>query len=347
MKTYLLPKEGQFYKANLHCHTTFSDGRLTPEEIKEEYKSKGYSVVAYTDHDILIPHPELADETFLPLNGYEIEVNEEREGAFADIKTCHICMIALEQDNLKQVCWHREKYLSANAVKHRDQVQFYEEEPDYERKYSPQCISDIMRRGREHGFFVTYNHPAWSGENYEQYSRYENMNAMEICNYGCYSAGYEDYTPGIYDDMLRAGKRIFCIGSDDNHNASAHDDPRWDSGGAWIVIKADKLEYRTITKALEEGNFYASQGPEIYELWIEDDKLCVVCSDADKIVLSTANRRIMCVLAGEGEVLNRAEFDLKESDILTKGGYIRITVRDFNGKHANTNAYFLDELRGR
>ena len=34
MKKYLLPKDGTFYKANLHCHTTLSDGHLTPEEIK-------------------------------------------------------------------------------------------------------------------------------------------------------------------------------------------------------------------------------------------------------------------------------------------------------------------------
>lgn len=34
---YLLPKEGTFYKANLHCHTVVSDGDLTPEQVKEAY----------------------------------------------------------------------------------------------------------------------------------------------------------------------------------------------------------------------------------------------------------------------------------------------------------------------
>ena len=33
MKKYLLPENGQFYKANLHCHSTVSDGHLTPEEM--------------------------------------------------------------------------------------------------------------------------------------------------------------------------------------------------------------------------------------------------------------------------------------------------------------------------
>ena len=33
MKKYLLPETGNFYKANLHVHTTISDGALSPEEI--------------------------------------------------------------------------------------------------------------------------------------------------------------------------------------------------------------------------------------------------------------------------------------------------------------------------
>ena len=78
MKKYLLPETGNFYKANLHCHTTVSDGKWTPEEVKKNYMAMSYSVIAYTDHDVLIPHPELADENFLPLNSYEMAVNAPR-----------------------------------------------------------------------------------------------------------------------------------------------------------------------------------------------------------------------------------------------------------------------------
>ena len=41
MKKYLLPQIGCFYKANLHCHTTVSDGSITPEEIKTFIREKG------------------------------------------------------------------------------------------------------------------------------------------------------------------------------------------------------------------------------------------------------------------------------------------------------------------
>ncbi|MBQ7302828.1 MAG: PHP domain-containing protein, partial [Clostridia bacterium] len=67
MKVYLLPESGRFYKANLHCHSDLSDGALPPAEIKRRYMEHGYSIVAFTDHDVLLPHTDLASEDFLPL----------------------------------------------------------------------------------------------------------------------------------------------------------------------------------------------------------------------------------------------------------------------------------------
>lgn len=139
MKKYLLPETGNFYKANLHCHTTVSDGQWTPEEVKKNYMAMGYSVIAYTDHDVLIPHPELAEEGFLPLNSYEMEVNAP--GPWNKLaKCCHMCFIALDPDNVTQVCWHRSKYTWGNAKSiYAPQVRFDENEPDYERIYSPEA----------------------------------------------------------------------------------------------------------------------------------------------------------------------------------------------------------------
>ena len=77
MKKYLLPKDGRFYKANLHCHTNYSDGTMTPQQVKEHYMAHGYSIVAYTDHHIMVPHMELRDADFLPLIGVELNVDED------------------------------------------------------------------------------------------------------------------------------------------------------------------------------------------------------------------------------------------------------------------------------
>ena len=332
MKKYLLPNQGNCYKANLHCHTDLSDGALTPAQVKEEYKKRGYSIVAYTDHDVMIPHPELNDEEFLALNGYEMEIFEPGEGVLMHRRTCHMCLVALEPDNLKQVCYHREKYLFGNAVNQRDKIDFYRDEPDYERSYDAECVSDMMKQGREHGFFVTYNHPTWSGEGYDMYMNFHHMHAMEIWNSGCNTEGHDEYNPRVYADMLRGGKRIYCIGADDNHGTK-------EIGKAWIVVKADKLEYRTITKALEEGNFYSSEGPEIKALWVEDGVIHVECSDAAMIRFSYVDRRINTFRAEEGKMLNEASVEL-----YPLSGYVRVTIEDAQGRRAESNAYFLDEF---
>ena len=91
MRQYLLPEKGNFYKANMHMHTTVSDGCWTPEQAKEEYKKRGYSIMAYTDHEVMIPHDELNDENFLTILSTEIAVNAPwSEKGFWYVPTYHI-----------------------------------------------------------------------------------------------------------------------------------------------------------------------------------------------------------------------------------------------------------------
>lgn len=339
MKKFLLPENGNFYKANLHCHSTISDGHLTPEQLKEAYLAKGYSIIAYTDHDVMIPHPELADENFLPLTSYEMEVTEPKKADFSDARTCHLCYIALSPENTRQVCYHRSAYVWGNAVPYRSRIDFDHDAPDYVRRYTAEGINDMIRIGRENGFFVTYNHPTWSLEDESIYSGYEGMNAMEICNYGCVCMGYDDRNSHQYDDLLRQGKRIFCIATDDNHNRYPATSRHWDSFGGFTVIKADKLEYKTITDALVKGDFYASEAPLINELWFEDGRIHVTCSSADRVMLTTGIRAAEFVYDESGEGITEAEFEVKPNY-----GYVRLTVIDKQGYSAYTNAYFTDEL---
>ena len=137
MKKYLISDELNSYKANLHTHSTCSDGGLTPEEIKEHYKERGYSIISYTDHDVFITHNELTDPDFLVLNGYELEVNQPAAKVSPitkNGKTCHMCLIALEPDKETPVCWHREKYIPAKSIPHKDEVKFDPNVPDYDRE---------------------------------------------------------------------------------------------------------------------------------------------------------------------------------------------------------------------
>jgi len=334
MKKYLIKKTGKFYKANLHCHTTVSDGSKTPEEIKELYKSLGYSIVAYTDHDVFIPHNDLTDETFLALNGYEVEINDEnRHPITTEKKRCHLCFVALDKDNKTQVCWHREKYLFGNAKDWAKKVKYDETLPDYEREYTPECINDMIKIARNANFFVTYNHPVWSCEDYTNYTKYKGMNAMEIVNYASLYEGFAEKCEREYDDIIRTGNRIYGICADDNHNHGN------DYGGGYIQIKADKLDYESIAKSLKTGQFYASTGPEIKSIYLEGDKLTIKTSGVKTIRYNTGKVRAEVVHADKGKTINTATFTVKDDDC-----YFRVTAVDKYGECAYTNAYFIDEI---
>ena len=338
MKKMLLDGSLNRYKANLHCHTNVSDGQLSPQEVKDLYVRNGYSVVAYTDHDVMIAHDELNDENFLALHGYEMEVTDE---FFPDMthKTCHICMIQRNPDDMRQVCWHREKYLFGNAPLYKDRVKFDESLPDFERAHNGETISKMMQMGRDNGFFVTYNHPTWSQEVAEDYMNYHGMHAMEICNYSCFINGYEEYNPSVYDEMLKGGEHIFCIGADDNHNEQPETSLASDSCGAFTVIFAKELTYKAVTDALFEGRFYASQGPEIYSLYYEDGRIYLKCSPAVRIFSSTNRRRTWSWYMEDNKPLTEVSFKVHDQD-----KYLRFTVVDEFGRHANTVAYWRDDL---
>lgn len=61
-----------FFKGNLHCHTTVSDGVLTPEEVVSLYRDMGYDFLALTDHRALSSPTHLEGDMLL-LSGMEMD----------------------------------------------------------------------------------------------------------------------------------------------------------------------------------------------------------------------------------------------------------------------------------
>jgi len=63
---------GRWYKAALHTHTSSSDGALRPDEAAELYRSRGYDVLALTDHERSNDIRGLSGPGFLVINGIEL-----------------------------------------------------------------------------------------------------------------------------------------------------------------------------------------------------------------------------------------------------------------------------------
>ena len=346
MKHILLPEAGngmQYYRANLHCHSTISDGGKTVEELKRDYMKNGYSIIAFTDHEAFVPHNDLTDENFLALNGYELSINERDRQGGEDNRCCHLCFVALTPDNFTDVCYHRTKYI---GEKYRDIIVHDENAPDFEREYTPECINEMIKRGVQGGFFVTYNHPVWSLESYPEYTKYHGMHAMEISNFASIVAGWDDDNGHCYEDMLNGGERLFCVGADDNHNRVPDTDPACGSYGGYTEIAAPSLTYEDIADALKNGRFYAStgdyteKGPKILSLTYEDGKVHIKTGDARSIYITHNTRCAHAANAKKEESVNEAEFSVD-----TDAKWFRLTVVDHRGFKSYTNAYFPAALK--
>ncbi len=332
-REYLLSESGTDYRANLHCHTKLSDGEMTPIEVKEFYKKEGYSIVAYTDHDVFIPHPELCDSEFLALNGFEAEFHDWNETTRNRRRTTHINMIALDKNIENQPCFCRDGYIYFTPQSSKDMVKFDETKPDFIRKYLPENVNLYMKKCKEEGFFVTYNHPTWSRESLNEYGKYEEMNALEIMNGGTLESGYFEYNAHAFDDLLRQGKKICCVAGDDNHSD-------FDAFWAWTVIRADALTYKDVANSLKTGNFYATNGPEFKSLYVEDGKMFAETEGEVKdIIFSTGVRHVKHFYDKKTGAVTKGEFEFncKEDE------YVRVTLIGKDGTFAFSNPYFIKD----
>ncbi|MBQ1269617.1 MAG: PHP domain-containing protein [Clostridia bacterium] len=342
MKQYLLPKEGKFYKANLHMHTTISDGRMTLEETKEEYQKRGYSIVAFTDHEILLPHEDLTDENFLAITSVEYACNKPTPvNDFSDVTAVHINIYSPEPGRTYSPIFSENRFW----IEHTKQYVTDEmRKSDYKMLYGVDKINHMIRLANEQGFLVSYNHPVWSLQNYPDYAGLNGVWGVEVHNHGCAIAGYPD-TVVPFDDLLRQGKRVVPLATDDAHSMK-------DCFGGFNMIKAQELTYDAIFDAMKKGDLYASTGPEIYDLYVEDGEIHVSCSPAAEIMLTTDRRYAGVKKATDGP-LTEAVFGIKgffyqNEEITAKTDhkpYVRITVKDMAGNCAYTRAYFEEELK--
>lgn len=328
----LLDADKPYFKANLHGHTTMSDGVYSPEEVKAHYKKNGYSVIAYTDHEHLIDNSHLNDEDFLAITSCEVAIKQFPEQSTLKnqrMKVTHLNFYALDPHNTVTPCYSStaDHFINDNC---RHLVRF---EGEYERVYSPEGINEMIRIAKEKGFIVSYNHPSWSLENAFDYVSYEGLWAVEIYNHGCVKGGIHD-DEAVFDDILRTGKKIYCTACDDSHNFAPFGSPYNDSCGGWVCINADKLEYGEIMRALQNGDFYASSGPAIESLTQDGNTVTVRTSPCRYIHLITEGRRRRAAIAEEGKTITEATFELMEND-----GYFRIRTEDEHGKRAYTQAY--------
>lgn len=307
MRTYLLPPEGNLYKANLHCHTTVSDGVFSPAQIKDFYKARGYHAVAFTDHQVCVPHPELNDDSFVALTGIEIAYGIRKSTSI------HACGIA------------------------RDPMALLEH---------PNTIENDIRQLNagigllnERNFITTLNHPRWSGLSAADIAAIEGCANMEVVNgYEMVLDGYGD-SSACYEAELRAGRRIRPVAADDSHKKRPSGEPGYEYFRGFTVLKAPELSYSALIDALDRGAFYASTGPMIQNLWLEDGILHLECSPVCGVYVHGSLYHHRFGTVTDEDTITRLDIDLGST--FAGSAYLFVKVVNTRGERAWTPPLWL------
>lgn len=293
---------GTFWRGNLHTHSDLSDGALPPAEVCRRYQTEGYDFIALTDHFVGAFDYPIADTVPFRNDGFTTILGAElHSGAMENGELWHILAVGLP--------------------------------PDFAPTHSPAFVPvpdqesgpEVAARARAAGAFVAIAHPQWSGMTMADARSITAAHAVEIYNHGC-AVECDRADGAFYADLLMSeGRDVTLIATDDAHFHAA------DHFGGWVMVKATANEPDLLLEALKRGDFYASQGPELRNVQVLEDRIVVTCSAVATVVVQGHGSVSPAV---HGASMTHAEIPRER---LRNSPWIRVTVIDAAGRRAWSN----------
>jgi hypothetical protein len=171
--------DGEWFKGNLHVHTTESDGKLSPQEVVAAYAGHGYDFLSITDHRKVTDVAALDSMGMLLLPGMEMDGGKTQvDGSY------HIVAIGGQPGLAPEQSWSAQELI------------------DY---------------GVEHCEFVFMAHPAWLSQNINDFTSLDGFLGMEVYNTTCHHGIGRGHSEVHWDDLLATGRRAFGFAVDDAH----------------------------------------------------------------------------------------------------------------------------------
>jgi predicted metal-dependent phosphoesterase TrpH len=286
---------GRWFRGNLHTHSDRSDGVASPEDVLAAYRAAGYDFVVLTDH-------------FEERWGWTVtDTTAARDETFTTL-------LGVE---LSSADWDDEDVFWVNAIG---------VSADFAAPHA-----DAIRRAAEAGAYLVFLHPGLT--NFLDFDRLpvELLDAVETYNHGG-AAVWPDQAEARYavDALLGRGNRLHVTVGDD-----AHFEHPWDRFGAWVQVRAERLDPDALLAALKAGAYYSTQGPEIEDVRVEGERVHVACSEARAVALTGIHGWRSDVALGP---LREAVLDLAK----LRSPYWRLTVTDAEGRRAWTNPVWVE-----
>jgi hypothetical protein len=293
----------RWYKGNTHTHTLNSDGDSTPDEVVRWYREHGYHFVVLTDHNFLTQVDGLnalhgADERFLVIKGEEVTDR-------FDNKPLHINGLDVQQRVGAQGGSSVVDVLNRNV--------------------------DAIRRARG---IPHINHPnfGWAITR-DELMQVRNTRLFEVYNghplVNNLGGGGVPGLEEVWDAILSSGQLLYGIAVDDAHTFKQPGNPDVPGPGrGWIVVRAPRLDARTMLEAIERGEFYASTGVTLDDVQLGTERVSVTVKPSN-----VSKYRIQFIGKG-GRVLHEALTPTASYTIQGNEGYVRARVLESNGRMA-------------
>lgn len=306
MTTRFFSAPGQFYRGNLHTHSTRSDGILSPEEVCRRYKAEGYDFIALTDH-------------FVGLFDYPItDTSLYRDTDFTTLIGVELHTGAMENGNL----WHIVAVGLPAGFTPPDA-------PHFKAIAGSETGASLAQRARDVGAFLAIAHPHWSGMTSADARTITAAHAVEIYNHGCVVDNDRGDGFLTLEHMLNEGRQLNLIATDDAHFNTP------DHFGGWVMVKATENAPEALLAALKAGEFYSSTGPQIHNVQVYNDRIEIECSAAATII-AMGKGTSMATLHGAS--MTKAVLSLER---LKDSPWLRVTIIDRAGKRAWSNPIWV------
>lgn len=295
-------KPGQFYRGNIHGHTTNSDGDWSPDEYIANYRQAGYDFVAITDHFMErfnYPMTNTLDyrtDDFTTLIGAELHHGKIKFGSI-----WHLLAVGLPLD-------------------------FAPYDTD-------ETAADVVQRALDAGAFVAAPHPNWYTLTIEDVESLGGVHAVEVYNGTAERANDRGYSGHFIDTLTALGHRIGLLAVDDLHmHAGTNDFMR-----GWVQVKAENLTPEALLDALKAGHYYSSTGAQLHNIEVVGrEKIIVECSPAQAIQVVGDGAG---AVRASGHGLMSAELDISKWE---SPKYCSVTVIDRNGGRAWSNPIWFE-----
>ena len=295
-----------WYKGNLHTHTTKSDGDADPEIVVEWYKKHGYDFLVLSDHNhrTILEHEDVDGPMMVP--GEEVSARISGGGVPIHLNGIGISRVVEPTDAGGVV-----QTLQAN-------------------------IDAIL----DAGGIAQLNHPngAWAFDQ-EEIVQVQGASLLEV--YNGWPGANSEGGPGkhsaeeIWDGVLSAGKVIFGVATDDAHHYSDFSHVMANPGRGWVMVEAEELTQDAIIESLQTGRFYFSTGINLARIEMSENLVSLeIVQDRDYVYQTRFIGRDGVMLS-EGDGLE-ASYDIGGDE-----GYVRASVLSSYGTRAWTQPIFI------